>query len=268
MKNLIGFKSGRLTVIDYGYTKNKRVYWKCECSCDNHTICYIPEGHLTDKTRPTKSCGCLQKERAYKACKKQNKIVFQDKNIIIFVDDKGCQCTIDAKNYEKVKEFHWNKGKQYWTAHNPKRGQPDQPPLIPLHVLIKTNETCKNRNYVVDHIDGNTDNNLESNLRVCSKADNNKNKTIRSNNTSGEQGVFYRKQANKWDAYISINKKRIYLGAFASKQDATVCRKIAEILLYKEYSYTLSRENAVNYKDFYPEIYDKVYNKLKQKEVI
>lgn len=266
MKNLIGFKSGRLTVIDYGDTKNKRVYWKCECSCDNHTICYIGQPNLLSKTRPTRSCGCLQKENTIKALSKENILIFQDKNIVVFADDKGHQCTIDAKNYEKIKGHYWSKTARYWTSPVSKKKRGKLPPFIMLHVLIKTGEVNKNRNYVVDHIDGNTDNNLESNLRVCTQTDNCKNKAIRSNNTSGEQGVFYSKKCNKWYAYISMNKKRIHLGVFSSKQEAIIYRKIAEIIVYGEYSYTSSREN-INYKKLYPEVYNKVCNKLKQKEV-
>ena len=63
-----------------------------------------------------------------------------------------------------------------------------------------------------------------------------------------------------------MNKKRIHLGVFSSKQEAIIYRKIAEIIVYGEYSYTSSREN-INYKELYPEVYNKVCNKLKQKEV-
>src|SRR5574343_114706 len=54
---------GRLTVLEYSYTKKYIRYWKCQCSCPAKTIRYIPTGRLQNPNG-TKSCGCLQKEVA------------------------------------------------------------------------------------------------------------------------------------------------------------------------------------------------------------
>lgn len=53
------------------------------------------------------------------------------------------------------------------------------------------------------------------------------------NNTSGVKGVSWNKEKHKWDAYINVNKKRIYLGRFSFKEDAIAARKHAEEIYFK-----------------------------------
>ena len=63
-KNLIGQKFGRLTVLEKTnkQSNNKAYIWKCQCECGN--IVELPTDALTRKDHPTRSCGCLQKEKA------------------------------------------------------------------------------------------------------------------------------------------------------------------------------------------------------------
>lgn len=60
-KDLTGKIFGKLTVIeDVGRTKNGRVLWRCKCECGSEVMVSSAD-LLTDSTR---SCGCLQRERA------------------------------------------------------------------------------------------------------------------------------------------------------------------------------------------------------------
>ena len=61
--DLTGQKFGRLTVVDfYGSDKRRESIWRCQCECGNIT------NVLSSNLRKgyTKSCGCLQKEKAGK----------------------------------------------------------------------------------------------------------------------------------------------------------------------------------------------------------
>jgi hypothetical protein len=59
--DLTGCKFGRLTVIKKaGYTKKYSVLWQCKCECGGETI--TTSANLNNGN--TKSCGCLQKEKA------------------------------------------------------------------------------------------------------------------------------------------------------------------------------------------------------------
>lgn len=81
----------------------------------------------------------------------------------------------------------------------------------------------------VDHIDRNTLNNRRENLRVCTNSENQRNRTIQKNNTSGAKGVNQCKSSGKWVARIMIFGKSIYLGQFDELEDAdTAYREASE----------------------------------------
>lgn len=80
----------------------------------------------------------------------------------------------------------------------------------------------------LDHIDGDTLNNRILNLRDVSRSENNKNRSIPSNNSSGVIGVNWDKRTSKWVAGIKIDGNRIFLGRFSDISDAAIARKEAE----------------------------------------
>lgn len=105
----------------------------------------------------------------------------------------------------------------------------------------------------IDHVNGNRSDNRIENLRMASKSENCMNRSKQSNNSSGETGVFFRKDTGKWMAYIgkgkiikngkTIKSGRKYLGCFATKERAVKARKDAEIKMFAEFSYDESRGN-------------------------
>jgi hypothetical protein len=81
----------------------------------------------------------------------------------------------------------------------------------------------------IDHIDGDVTNNRLSNLRNTTQAENNRNASIRSDNKSGQQGVHWNEQRQKWVAVVAGK----YLGVFNTKSRAIDARKKSE----KEYDF-------------------------------
>jgi len=69
--DLTGRRFGRLVVIeDSGErTKNGRIKWLCECDCGNFT----KSDSQALRSRESKSCGCIQKEKAFINQKTMNK---------------------------------------------------------------------------------------------------------------------------------------------------------------------------------------------------
>lgn len=55
-----GRRYGRLTVIERVFIEKGRTNWLCKCDCGN--TCIVRAGNLAAGS--TKSCGCMQKERA------------------------------------------------------------------------------------------------------------------------------------------------------------------------------------------------------------
>jgi len=89
---------------------------------------------------------------------------------------------------------------------------------------------------LVDHIDGNPYNNKSTNLRLASRHQNSCNRKKHSNNTSGLKGVSWHKAVKKWQAYISTENKRIFLGYFNSKEEAYAAYCEAAIRLHGEFA--------------------------------
>lgn len=98
---------------------------------------------------------------------------------------------------------------------------------------------------VVDHINHDTSDNRKENLRICTPAQNAKNKSTPKNNTSGITGVRWAEKQGKWHSYIRVNYKRINLGYYTDFEDAVDARKQAEDLYFGDYSCS----NSLNKKE-------------------
>ena len=105
--------------------------------------------------------------------------------------------------------------------------------MIKLHRYIMN---INNSNLVVDHINRNPLDNRKSNLRICSYQENSFNKSIRVDNTSGIPGVSFHKINKKWRAKIKYNNLTIHLGYFEDINEALINRRVAEEILFGEYS--------------------------------
>lgn len=90
----------------------------------------------------------------------------------------------------------------------------------------------------IDHINGLTDDNRFVNLREANRSQNMSNCDIRISNKSGEKGVHWCKTKEKWVAQIGANAKRVFLGYFDNKDDASEAYKIAASKLHKEFART------------------------------
>lgn len=62
MKNLIGKKFHRLTVISFSGARKGKYYWVCLCDCGKLKV--VRRDQLITEKGATKSCGCLNKELA------------------------------------------------------------------------------------------------------------------------------------------------------------------------------------------------------------
>lgn len=72
----------------------------------------------------------------------------------------------------------------------------------------------------VDHRDGDGLNNLDENLRICSRLENARNRAMQRNNTSGFKGASFRATRGKWQASIWIAGKQKNLGYFDTAVEA------------------------------------------------
>ena len=82
----------------------------------------------------------------------------------------------------------------------------------------------------IDHIDGNRSNNHIDNLREATVAQNQHNRLIQKNNTSGVKGVYWYKATQKWRVQLQVNGK---VKSFGLYHDIEVAKFIAETMRYK-----------------------------------
>lgn len=131
----------------------------------------------------------------------------------------------DIEDYEKIKDYAWYSFEGYAICRRNNITVYMQDIIIP-----HTNE------YTIDHINRKRNDNRKSELRLATKTQNNQNKSVRCDNTSGVIGVSFNKQNNQWESYIFYHKQRIRLGMFADINDAIIARLRAEKTYYNEFA--------------------------------
>jgi hypothetical protein len=96
---------------------------------------------------------------------------------------------------------------------------------------------------IVDHIDGDKLNNHVENLRPATRVQNNTNARTRKDNKSGQKGVRWREDNQKWQASITSSKKKHHLGYYAAFEDAKNAYLIAAQQLHGEFATTRGKDN-------------------------
>lgn len=92
--DLTGQRFGRLVVIErVGVAKSGHALWACICDCGNHHTTTSNQLHSGSK-----SCGCLQRERAAESAKERKGISFHKKHTIGQEHYRLYQCYKDMLN--------------------------------------------------------------------------------------------------------------------------------------------------------------------------
>lgn len=102
--DLTGKKFNRWTVLKKADSKNGSVYWVCQCECG--TVKEVRGQHL--KSGASKSCGCLQTEKAKETMKKIGKISKENKLIDLTGQKFGKWTVISRGENTKNGSARWN----------------------------------------------------------------------------------------------------------------------------------------------------------------
>lgn len=155
---------------------------------------------------------------------KLNEIIIEGYLAFIVIHSKkygAHYVTIDAKNVDKIKDYTWYVSYEcYGTKKKPivRSSENNR-----LHRFIMGNP----KGLCVDHINGDTLLNTEENLRICTAKQNLENRNANANSVSGVRGVSPNK--HKWEACLSHNYKKIYLGIFDTIEEAEEAVKKARL---------------------------------------
>ncbi len=96
------------------------------------------------------------------------------------------------------------------------------------HRIMWLYEHGKLPEHQIDHINHNKSDNRLCNLRAVTHSGNQRNASVRKDNTSGISGVSLCKRENKWVASIGLHGKRKFLGYYLEIFDAICAKKSAE----------------------------------------
>lgn len=133
----------------------------------------------------------------------------------------GTTVLIDEADYPRVSARKWHtyicQGKLYV------RSQLSRGRYVKLHRFILDAKPGE----IVDHINGNRQDNRRSNLRIVTKQQSNMNRGPKANSSSRYKGVYFHNRDRKWAAHIFVNRKCISLGYYDDEDEAAIAYDVA-----------------------------------------
>ena len=151
------------------------------------------------------------------------------------VQIKGRVFVVDDEDAEYVRSFRWHllvkrssAGREYVYARRSVMLDGRQQGVL-LHREIAGAESRQ----VVDHINGDPLDNRRANLRVCTQAENARNRQIKVTNKTGCKGV--RARDGKYSASVAVNGRSVHCGTFATVAEAAQRRDEVARELHGQY---------------------------------
>ncbi len=138
---------------------------------------------------------------------------------------QGLFALVDDADYEWLNQWKWiaNRMKTHHILYYAVRGIPvakGKQGDEKMHRLILGLQPGDKRE--CDHKDGDGLNNQQSNLRICTRMQNQQNQRKQKSGSSKHKGVSWNRDRHKWRSRIQVNRKLIHLGYFPSEKTAGV----------------------------------------------
>ena len=147
---------------------------------------------------------------------------------------QGQVTTVDDWWYDELSQHKWQahydpKMRSFYAV---RTSYIDGKKVIIMHSVIAGTP----KGMYTDHINHDTLDNREENLRVCTCSQNQMNSKTRENNTTGYRGAYKKKNINRWYALIQVRKQPIYLGSYLTIEEAARAYDEAAKRLHGEYA--------------------------------
>lgn len=143
---------------------------------------------------------------------------------------QGKETIVDDSDYDLVMKYKWHFKKAFfsgyatgWVGNGKMR----------LHSYLMKPPL----GYVVDHINGDPLDNRRENLRIVKPIENNRNRRMNENNTTGFRGVYWYTRYSKWVARINVSGKKLHLGYFTDKIEAANAYDQAALKYYGDFAH-------------------------------
>lgn len=146
---------------------------------------------------------------------------------------KGYVAIIDDEDYERVSAYHWCAlvtGDYVYAERGVRVGGKTTTVLLHRFILQAPDGS------LVDHENRNGLDCRKSNLRLCTKSQNNVNSLRRKDNQSGYKGVDWHQGDRIWRARIQLEHRRIELGYFHTAEEAARAYDAAALRLFGEFA--------------------------------
>lgn len=210
---------------------------KLTITCKEHgDFEQLARGHVQGRGCP--ECRYINSSKNKKAhhlnLKSEN--IVQPEEYKLIPLDKGAVAKVDNEDFEKVIQYGWYICRGYAT--NTRIGH--------MHRFIMQPEG----DLVVDHINHDKSDNRKENLRVCSRAENSRNRKIKGGMYSQYKGVT--KGAGKYHGRVTYNYKPYHLGSFDTEEEAAKAYDKKALELFGEF-----------YKLNFPELKDEYLKQIK-----
>ena len=146
-------------------------------------------------------------------------------DILIITTGKGVEILADADDLEKLNKHSWCISKTGYPVANINH----KVTKMHRHILGLTDPSI-----IVDHKNRNPFDNRKANLRICTAADNARNKSVSKKCKSGHIGIR-KTPHNRYNVRITCGRKEIHIGNFKTLDEAIVARKAAEEMYHGEF---------------------------------
>ena len=145
---------------------------------------------------------------------------------------KGQVALVDDGSFNLLSQYRWHAGKNpngKFYARRKSNGENEH-----MHRMILNAPNGLD----VDHVNGDSLDNRRANLRLCTRSENNMNRGVQCNNSSGYKGVTWNKRKNKFCAQIRKEKRHYHCGYFDKPKDAAISYDMVALMLYGDFAIT------------------------------
>ena len=161
----------------------------------------------------------------------KNKFVENTDGTVTIVLTQGKVAVIDAADVLCVSQHRW-----FAVKGNGRRSPVYYAATKMNHRTVFIHRLLFSCRQDIDHINGDGLDNRRCNIRVCSNAENSRNKRHFDGGTSRYKGVSWDKRSHVWHALIKVNYRSISLGRFSCEADGARAYDTAAREMFGEFA--------------------------------